>query len=617
MKKSFGPLKKLNFALYCIMFLSLFLTINLKTEARTYTIPSGGYFNYPGPNNTGMHPGDTLLFDANNNYTYFSLKGINGTPGHPIVFKNVNGQVSMANGFNLEDCSYYHIDGTGSFDFYGFYMHDNGGTPVSITGKSSNFEVNNIYVNNCTYVLWFKTEVAQYPCDASYWYPMNMDNLYVHDLLATNIGQDGFYVGSTDPLAKRDERCNGGPIFHQRPASVSNIRIERIRGFNINRTFCQVSGANSGTNYIINSSAYNCGTGLNSDQGAGFIYGSYSIGTMDHDTSRLNYIYNFAVYGGAGHIVFTNNVIDSAGYCLGHKNPQPLPSTIFIASQAVTSYDIENTTGPGINTASTPPGYPNGTGTQTALYNNNGAAATSGNIVCNAQAIANPQNIIYSPKCAVSSFTITSSVTGINGTISPSGATSVAPGGSQAYTILANSGYHILDVSVDGGSVGAVSSYNFSSVAADHTINATFQVDPSNTPPTVNAGNDTTVEENTNITLNGSGSDVEGPVTFMWSVLLSPGVVTFNDMTSPTPVTSFSIVGTYTLRLTATDNSGVSSFDDMQVIVTPNTNGLFLTEFIIKKKDGSNLKDVKLKSKQGISLTGIWSDGSQQTITKP
>lgn len=63
---------------------------------------------------------------------------------------------------------------------------------------------------------------------------------------------------------------------------------------------------------------------------------------------------------------------------------------------------------------------------------------------------------------------------GANGTISPAGATTVNHGASQIFTIAANPGYDIVDVTVDGLSVGAPASYNFTAVTANHTIAATF-----------------------------------------------------------------------------------------------------------------------------------------------
>ena len=65
---------------------------------------------------------------------------------------------------------------------------------------------------------------------------------------------------------------------------------------------------------------------------------------------------------------------------------------------------------------------------------------------------------------------------GNGGTISPVGATNMVSGGNQTYTITPATGYHITDVFVDGASVGAVGTYTFSNVTANHTIFAAFDV---------------------------------------------------------------------------------------------------------------------------------------------
>jgi len=74
------------------------------------------------------------------------------------------------------------------------------------------------------------------------------------------------------------------------------------------------------------------------------------------------------------------------------------------------------------------------------------------------------------------SYTI-SATAGSGGSISPSGGVSVPNGADQAFTITPNSGYHIVDVIVDGSSVGAVQSYTFYAVTSNRTIAATFAVD--------------------------------------------------------------------------------------------------------------------------------------------
>ena len=77
-------------------------------------------------------------------------------------------------------------------------------------------------------------------------------------------------------------------------------------------------------------------------------------------------------------------------------------------------------------------------------------------------------------------YTITATA-GANGTISPSGAVTVNSGASRTFTIAANAGYHISGVLVDGISAGAVASYTFNNVTANHTIIANFAVNTSTT----------------------------------------------------------------------------------------------------------------------------------------
>ncbi len=84
---------------------------------------------------------------------------------------------------------------------------------------------------------------------------------------------------------------------------------------------------------------------------------------------------------------------------------------------------------------------------------------------------------------APGTFTITAAPSR-NGVIRPAGDTAVEAGGSVVCTITPDSGWHIVDVLVDGVSVGAVSSYRFSNVDADHTIAAVYEKDGTQPKPT-------------------------------------------------------------------------------------------------------------------------------------
>ena len=74
---------------------------------------------------------------------------------------------------------------------------------------------------------------------------------------------------------------------------------------------------------------------------------------------------------------------------------------------------------------------------------------------------------------AAQKYTITATA-GEGGSITPNGDVSVKEGASQTFAIAAGNGYEIADVLVDGNSVGAVETYTFDEVKANHTISVSF-----------------------------------------------------------------------------------------------------------------------------------------------
>jgi hypothetical protein len=79
-------------------------------------------------------------------------------------------------------------------------------------------------------------------------------------------------------------------------------------------------------------------------------------------------------------------------------------------------------------------------------------------------------------------FTISAS-TGSGGSISPSGTVTVNQAANQSFTITPSSGFNVSSVTVDGASQGAITSYTFSNVQANHTISAAFQQQSSGEGP--------------------------------------------------------------------------------------------------------------------------------------
>jgi len=71
-------------------------------------------------------------------------------------------------------------------------------------------------------------------------------------------------------------------------------------------------------------------------------------------------------------------------------------------------------------------------------------------------------------------YTINAS-SGSNGSITPSGITTLNSTATQRYTFTANSGYMLDSVIVDGNKVDSVSGYTFSSLTSNHTIRVTYK----------------------------------------------------------------------------------------------------------------------------------------------
>ncbi len=95
-----------------------------------------------------------------------------------------------------------------------------------------------------------------------------------------------------------------------------------------------------------------------------------------------------------------------------------------------------------------------------------------------------------------------------------------------------------------------------------------------NQPPTVSSGtNQTTQLPNATVTLNGSvrnddGLPVGGTLTKTWSKLSGPGAVTFGNVNSEVTTASFTVSGTYVLRLTGNDGA-LTATSDVTITVNP------------------------------------------------
>jgi len=115
---------------------------------------------------------------------------------------------------------------------------------------------------------------------------------------------------------------------------------------------------------------------------------------------------------------------------------------------------------------------------------------------------------------AIGTYTITASA-GNDGTITPSGNVTINYGNSKTFTIMPDSGYKISNVKVDGVSKGAISSYTFTNITSNHTIEATFEKEITQTVIILQIGKST-------FTVNGETRYLDSPPVIKNSRTLLP-----------------------------------------------------------------------------------------------
>jgi hypothetical protein len=121
-----------------------------------------------------------------------------------------------------------------------------------------------------------------------------------------------------------------------------------------------------------------------------------------------------------------------------------------------------------------------------------------------------------------------------------------------------------------GGTAGPCTSGAFDD--RDDLVFALGSGTAANRPPVVNAGPDQTVGLFAAATLSGTATDdglpnPPGKISTVWTVVSGPSVVTFANAASLTTTATFGTIGTYDLRLTASDGA-LTTADDVVVTVT-------------------------------------------------
>jgi len=157
------------------------------------------------------------------------------------------------------------------------------------------------------------------------------------------------------------------------------------------------------------------------------------------------------------------------------------------------------------------------------------------------------------------------------GTIFPSGVTAVSYNTDQVFVISPKADYRIVDVIIDGESIGARTSYTFSGVTTPHTIEATFA---SNTTHIIRAtgGDFSTIGPNGNVVVN-DGADQ----TFTISTEAEGGCSISNvyvDGVPQGPITSYTfqnVTADHTISVTSINDAAATPIQVVAPIESKNT----------------------------------------------
>ncbi|MGV8074065.1 MAG: PKD domain-containing protein [Syntrophobacteraceae bacterium] len=158
---------------------------------------------------------------------------------------------------------------------------------------------------------------------------------------------------------------------------------------------------------------------------------------------------------------------------------------------------------------------------------------------------------------------------GAGGAIAPSGSFYVGSGTNQPFTITPNTGYQVASVTVDGTSVGAVTSYTFSNVAAAHSISATFTAIQTNYTITSTAGANGSISPTPSATVNSGANQTftitpnsgykVASVTVDGAALSNPvSSYTFSNVTANHSIAATFAINTYTITSSAGSNGSIS-----------------------------------------------------------
>ncbi len=513
-------------------------------------------------NNNFLQPGDTGCIQSGT-YPYISLSGIVGTATNPITIINCGGQVINTgnNGqsycYRIVNSRYFKFTGTGfqgiNYGFKAFWKGGFTGVGISVKDSTSDYEIDHFEAQNVQN--GFLCKIDPYNCEPGTWSTgWTVKNISFHDNYVHNTTGEGYYIINTSATVTVND-CTG-----------KSITVEPVKaiGVKIYNNICDSTGwdgiqAAACTNALIyNNKVTNYGlSNLNSQQ-AGIILGGKSNGSVYN-----NFINNGTGEGleifGTGSVYVYNNVISNVGWdgssakqdaIAVDDRPQPYN---FYGGLKV--YIINNTI---VNAARN----------AVHLFNSYGTMAIGNQVNNNLLVKPNNTSPYDNPYVNVDGNTVVDTTKNVRlPVISSAGFLNA---GSNDYHITSTS--PAIDKGLNASIYNIVNDYDGIGRPQGAAYDAgafEYRQGTGNQYPVANAGSDKIIQlPTTKILLDGRQSyDPDGSITtYKWSLVTGPSGSSLLTSAKDTTTLVLTNMGTYTIRLTVTDNGSLMASDD--IIIT-------------------------------------------------
>ncbi|MEO8109629.1 MAG: PKD domain-containing protein [Ginsengibacter sp.] len=531
--------------------------------------PDGGIYFI---NHGYLQPGDTGCI-ASGTYPYISLDGVVGTASLPITITNCGGQVINTgnNGtsycYRIVNSRFFKFTGTGTAGVnYGFKAYWKGGftgAGMSVRDSSSDYEIDHLEAQNVQN--GFLCKIDPYDCDPASWSTgWTINNISFHDNYVHNTSGEGYYIINTSSTVTVKD-CSGNYI------TVEPVKANGVKVYN---NICDSTGwdgiqvAASTNAQIYNNKVTNYGLYNLSSQQAGILLGGKSDGSIYN-----NYVSNGTGEGleifGTNRIYVYNNVVTNAGWDGTSVrqdaiaiDDRPQPYNFYGGLQV---YVLNNT-------------VVNAGRNAVHIFNSYGTMATGNKINNNLLVKPNNTSPYDNPYANIDGNTVVD--TSKNVRLSVISVANFVNSVAGDYHLQSTS--PAIDKGLDASGFGVTFDYDYISrpqgkfydAGAFEYYTGSQPPPPVNQPPVANAGSNLVIQQPlSQVFLDGGQSnDPDGTiVSYKWSLVSGPSGSTFKTSTKDTTTLVLTNAGTYTVRLTVTDNGGLSASNDITITLSAGT----------------------------------------------